>query len=556
MMALGEVSTVRSSGVALVLAAASSMLFTYLVRRRARRAGLFDPTDDRKTHEMAIPRVGGVAIVLSVATTLALLTWYAGGGVLTDSGTGLLVVLAGGLATHLLGLYDDLWQVRARWKFLSQLAIAAAVYGFGVRVTTLSLPFFGIVHLAPVVALVFTVLWLVGITNAFNLIDGLDGLASGAALFALTTMFVVASANGRGGAALVTIVLAGATAGFLYYNFHPATIFLGDSGSLFLGFMLAGIGLLSAEKGTTVVAVAIPVVSLGFPVLDTALAIVRRFLRGQPIFAADRGHIHHRLLGRGYSPRTVVLALYAACAVLAMSGMLLVNDGAHVVVVLTLVGLGVLLAVQRLRIVEFEEVARLVRRGTARWDTVARNVRVREASARLAAMGNLGEVFRTLEQTFADDGCPRVEIRLCTTFLRDARPADGVAVDDDVSVWVWSRELHPASEWWHVSLPLTDPTGARLGSLVIWQDADTARGPVLPNFPTIAGELRVHLASKLLTLWHSVPARQIPSLGARVGDRLDRHAERQGEWVTDLSADRAGERVIERVQSGHGPRVA
>jgi UDP-GlcNAc:undecaprenyl-phosphate GlcNAc-1-phosphate transferase len=552
MMVIGEVSTVRSSGVALVLSAASSVLFTYLVRRRARRAGLFDRTDDRKTHELAIPRVGGVAIVLSVLTTLALLTWYAGGSVFMDSGTGLLVVLAGGLATHLLGLYDDLWQVRARWKFLAQLAIAAAVYGLGVRVTTLALPFVGIIHLAPAVALAFTVLWLVGITNAFNLIDGLDGLASGAALFALTTMFVVASANGRGGAALVTIVLAGATAGFLYYNFHPATIFLGDSGSLFLGFMLAGIGLLSAEKATTVVAVAIPVVSLGFPVLDTLIAIVRRLLRGQPIFAADRGHIHHRLLGRGHSPRNVVLALYAACAILAMAGMLLVNDGAHVVVVLTLVGFGVLIAVQRLRIVEFEEVARLLRRGTTHWDTVARNVRVREASSRLAAMGTLGDVFKTLEETFADDGCPRVEIRLTASFLRDARPADGLAVEEEASVWVWSRELHPASGWWHVSLPLTDPAGARLGSLVVWQDDELALRPFLPNFPTIAGELRVQLAAKLLSLWHSVPARQLPALGARVSDRVERHAERPAE----RSGDRTGDRATERVQSGHGPRVA
>jgi UDP-GlcNAc:undecaprenyl-phosphate/decaprenyl-phosphate GlcNAc-1-phosphate transferase len=537
MTSFGAYHPVVLAGLALILAGGSSVVLTYIVRQRARHAGLFDRVDARKMHRSEIPRVGGVAIVISVAVTMGILALLAGPGVFTAGGSGLLVVLGGGLAIHLLGLYDDVWQVRARWKFIIQIAIALAVYALGVRVTTLSLPFIGVVHLGAIIGLLFTVLWLVGITNAFNLIDGLDGLASGAALFALTTMFVVASANGRPSAALVILILAGATAGFLFYNFHPATIFLGDSGSLFLGFMLAGVGLLSAQKSSTVVAVAIPVVSLGLPVLDTVLAVFRRFLRRQPIFAADRGHIHHRLLGHGHSPRTVVLLLYAACAVLAMCAMLLVNEGGHVVVVLTLVGFGVLISVQRLGIFEFEEAARLVRMGARQRETIARNVRVHEACARLANLQDMSDVFATLGQTFDEDGCPRVEIRLRTSFLGEERLGEpGRRAEDDVVVWAWSREPHPRASWWHVSIPLVDTVGERLGCMVIWQDG-AAEGAALPHFHTIAGELRTQIEHKLLTLWHAAP------MQARA-------------YIESREAVRERVRERERVHSGRGPRVA
>ena len=463
------------------------------MRQKARRAGLFDLSDARKLHGTQIPRVGGVGIVLAVATTSIVLFLLFGGSVFAGNGQGLLVVFAGGLAIHCVGLYDDIRQLHARWKFLAQIVIAVLVFAAGVRMTTLSLPFMGVIELGGVAGLVFTVLWFVGITNAFNLIDGLDGLAAGAALFALTTMFVVAIANGRFGAALATLTLAGATLGFLYYNFHPATIFLGDSGSLFLGFMLAGIGALSAQKSPTVVAVAIPVVSLGLPVLDTLIAVTRRFLRRQPIFAADRGHIHHRLLGRGYSPRGVVLALYAVCAVLALAGMLLVNNGGHVVaLVLVTIGIGVGFMVQRLRIYEFEEVGRLLRRGVQQRHTIERGVRVREASARMGALDDLAAVFVALGETLAEDGCPRAEVRLRAAFLDGRRGAVGgrgphrpdATEEDDVAVWTWNAADAPHLEasWWHVTLPFLDHDGRRFGSMVLWADGVGA-GFAVPSFP-------------------------------------------------------------------------
>lgn len=480
-----------------------SLGFTYAVREHARRVGLFDPTDERKLHTTPIPRVGGIAIFAAFALTLVALAAIFGEQMLRiEDGGRLGVVLAGAAGIHVLGLWDDVRNLRARWKFLAQIAIALAVFAGGVRVNEVSLPLVGVVHLGAAAGALFTVVWFVGITNAFNLIDGLDGLAAGAALFALTTMFVVAGINGQQGAGLVTLVLAGATLGFLHYNFHPASIFLGDSGSLFLGFMLAGIGLLSAQKSPTAVAVAIPVVSLGLPVLDTTLAIVRRFLRGQPIFSADRGHIHHRLLGLGHSPRKVALLLYGACAMLALGGMLLVNNSAYVAIVLVLIGAGTGVAVQRLRFREFEELGRLVRRGVRPREVIGRNVRIREATATLGAIQDIGMLFGALERTFAREDFMRVEVRLRRSFIerRDAVPLDR-RIEDDIVVWSWSRNGSPRVDWWEIRLPFVEAGSERLGSLVLWQDG-AASETSLSHVHVIARELRVVVQRKLVALWH------------------------------------------------------
>ncbi|NUR19764.1 MAG: undecaprenyl/decaprenyl-phosphate alpha-N-acetylglucosaminyl 1-phosphate transferase, partial [Gemmatimonadaceae bacterium] len=179
---------IKLSILAFAIALLASLGLTYLVRERARRMRLFDPTDERKVHTRQIPRVGGVAIFLSVAISLVTIAALGAFTITGFASAKLLVILAGGAATHALGLYDDLKQIRARYKFAVQIAIAAAIFFAGVRIDTIALPLIGQIHFQPVVALFFTIFWFVGITNAFNLIDGLDGLASGAALFALTTM--------------------------------------------------------------------------------------------------------------------------------------------------------------------------------------------------------------------------------------------------------------------------------------------------------------------------------------------------------------------------------
>ena len=495
-----------------------STALTYVVRERARHAGLFDPVDDRKVHGDQIPRVGGVAIFWAVAITLLGLMMIFGEKALGIAGRDLAVICAGAAAIHGIGLWDDVRPMRARWKFLAQIAIAVGVYYAGVRVTSLSLPFAGTVELSTGVGILFTIFWLVGITNAFNLIDGLDGLASGAAMFALTTMFVVATINGQSGAALLTIVLAGATLGFLFFNFPPASIFLGDSGSLFLGFMLAGVGLLSSQKSQTVVAVAIPVVSLGLPVLDTLLAIVRRFLRGQPIFTADRGHIHHRLLGLGHSPRKVALLLYGACAILGLAGMLMVNDSGYVALILVLMGLGVGFAIQRMRFHEFQEVARIFRKGVGQRHVIGRSVKIREATMQLVQLTDLDQVFRTLERTFAADNFHRAEIRLRPSFIAGDNPVGrDRRLEDDMVVWSWNRNgaAHPG--WWEIKLPLLDAAGQRIGSLIMWQDGMESETS-LSHVHTIARDLRQAVQMKLLELWIPGSRSSSASASARSSD--------------------------------------
>ncbi len=484
-------------------AVGGSLALTPLVRAVARRYSLFDPIDERKVHTRQIPRIGGVGIFVTVMAMLALLWGFSGDVVWGDAGK-LSVILAGATAIHLLGLWDDLRPMPARWKFVGQILIAIGVYAAGVRVDLLSFPLGGsaTVELNAVVGAVVTVVWLVGITNAFNLIDGLDGLASGAALFALTTMFVVASIYGQTGAAFVTLVLAGATLGFLVFNFHPASIFLGDSGSLFLGFMLAGIGLLSSQKSPTMVALAIPLVSLGLPVLDTALAIFRRFLGGRPIFSADRGHIHHRLLSLGHSPRKVALLLYGACALLALGAMLVARQAAFIAIVLIVVGLGVGLAVQRLRFHEFEEFGRVLRKGMRGRDVIGRGVRIREATIQLASINDLAEIFRLLERTFAQDQFARSEVRLRRTFLApDVRVSERRA-DDEFAVWTWNPNGATEADWWEIRLPLLGTAGGRIGSLVLWQHS-RASETSLSHFHTIAGQLREQVERKIQDLWQA-----------------------------------------------------
>ena len=499
------------------------------MRERATRAGIFDPTDDRKVHTRQIPRVGGIAIFLSVAVSLAVLAMRGGFEGVGLVGSKLTVIVIGGAATFLLGLYDDLRQMRARYKFAAQIAIAIAIFAAGVRIDTIALPLIGQISFHPAMALLFTIFWFVGLTNAFNLIDGLDGLASGAALFALTTMFVVATINGQAGAALLTLAVAGATLGFLRYNFHPASIFLGDSGSLFLGFMLAGIGAISSQKGSTVVAIAIPLVSLGLPVLDTSLAIARRFLRGQPIFSADRGHIHHRLLGLGLSPAKVALLMYGGCAVLALGGMLLVNSSGYVAVVLAVVGLGVGIVVQRLRYHEFEEVGRLLRRGTQQREVIGRNVRIREAAQRVAAASSLPMMFGLLEETFATDEFRRAEVRLRPSLIVPGAPSALRRQRDDVAIWTWNAQPHVPLSWWEIRLPLLTADGGPFGSFVIWHDG-TARDTGLSHISTISRDLRAAVEERLSALWPAEAA-ALAALG-----KSSRTAERRA--TADFGAPR------------------
>jgi len=312
----------RSVFAAFLLSLGVSALVTPLVRRMALRMGAMDAGGGRKVHAGTIPRMGGVAIVLGFYAPLTVLLFL-------DAGINALFLaderkvaglFLGGLAITALGLLDDLRGADARKKFTVQFGVAALVWAAGFRIEVISNPFGDPISLG-ILGLPVTLVWVAGVINALNLIDGLDGLAGGVAIFVLGTLFALGYLQDRVLVCLLCAALGGATVGFLFYNFNPATIFMGDTGSLFLGFVVACMSIVGSQKSSTTVAVAIPLLALGLPLADTALAMFRRALRGRSMFSADREHIHHKLLDLGLSHRQVVLVLYLACLVLAASAL-------------------------------------------------------------------------------------------------------------------------------------------------------------------------------------------------------------------------------------------
>ena len=295
-----------------------------------------------------VPRVGGWAIAAGAGASLILV-----GVVFEPTGLTLLAtsqsigpVALGAAVILLLGTIDDVSPFRARYKLAAQVLVAVGVYSLGVRIELVSFPL-GALALGPVIAAVFTVVWLVGITNAFNLLDGADGVAAGSAFFASTAIFIISVALGHPAIGLVTAAVAGALLGFLPYNFPPARAFLGDSGSMGAGFLLAGLAVEGSTKGPTLVAIAVPLVAFAVPVFDTAITVVRRLVRGQPIFQRDQEHLHHRLASAGFSPRQVAGLIYAASAGFALLSMLFINPGVRsFAVVLIVVGASTLLVVR------------------------------------------------------------------------------------------------------------------------------------------------------------------------------------------------------------------
>lgn len=336
----------------LALATGISALATPMVRRFAVRRGLFDHvTSTRKIHATPIPRLGGVAIVSAFFSSLVcVLVWLLNTGASPRADRpGSVWVLVGGLVIAALGAYDDLRGADARTKFIVQFAIAAALYATGFRIDRISTPM-GSFWMGPL-SLPFTLIWIVGVTNAVNLIDGLDGLAGGVAFIALAAIFAISAIRHETFMMLVSAALGGSILGFLFYNFNPASIFMGDSGSMFLGFMIATSSIRASQKASTAVAILIPIIVLAIPIADTALAIVRRAMRRQGLFTGDREHIHHRLIDSGLSHRRAVLGLYAvsvACGLAAIT-LFMAQDRSAVVVVCMTLSLMTYLLLRRIR---------------------------------------------------------------------------------------------------------------------------------------------------------------------------------------------------------------
>lgn len=314
-----------SSSVAFAIALIVVITTTPMVRRLAVSMGAMDHPGERRAHAGSIPRLGGLAIIVGFFMPLLLLF-----GLETQvaqhffSSPQLTVgLVSGGLLMGSLGVFDDIRGVRAWHKLWVQLAAAGIAFACGFRIQGVALPFVGNLDMG-IFALPVTILWVVAIVNALNLIDGLDGLAGGVAFFACITNFAVGALHGDVLVMLLSASLGGALLGFLLYNFNPASIFMGDTGSLFLGFVLATTSILGASvKSSTAVAILVPLIALGVPIMDTLFAMGRRFLERRPIFAPDKGHIHHRLLAMGLTHRRAVLILYGLSILLTTSAILI-----------------------------------------------------------------------------------------------------------------------------------------------------------------------------------------------------------------------------------------
>jgi UDP-GlcNAc:undecaprenyl-phosphate/decaprenyl-phosphate GlcNAc-1-phosphate transferase len=383
-----------------------SLVLTPICRDVFRSYGVVDQPDAaRKVHRYPIPRVGGLAI--AIAYLLAyILVRPEEGSPLAQQLSLVWRLLPGAALAFGIGLLDDLFNLRAWIKLGGQLAAAGLACVGGVRILSIG----G----APTDAwwnVPLTILWLLACMNAFNLVDGLDGLAVGVGLFATLTVFTAAMMQHNMVLAVATFPLAGALLAFLCYNFNPATIFLGDSGSLLIGFLLGCYAAIWSSKSATLLGMTAPLMALSIPLLDVALAIVRRFLRRQPIFTADRGHIHHRLLDRGFTPRRVVLMLYGLCGLAAAFSLLQGVLHSFAGALLLLFGVFVLLGIQYLGYTEFDLAGRLLFSGDFQ-RSVSAQLDLRKFRASLAGAGTPNGCWEAIREACGKFGFQQARLSL------------------------------------------------------------------------------------------------------------------------------------------------
>jgi UDP-GlcNAc:undecaprenyl-phosphate GlcNAc-1-phosphate transferase len=398
-----------------------------------------------------------------------------------------LAILVPGLIVFLMGLYDDLHPLGPYWKFGVQGLATVLLYMNGVGVHRLGFVSHGQV-LGIAIGLPLTILWVLLITNSFNLIDGLDGLAAGSAMFSTIIIFAISLLRQNTLVSFLTIALAGAILGFLRYNFNPASIFLGDSGSLFIGFMLSALALAGSQKATTMVAVAIPVVSFGLPIVDVTLSVIRRLLRGKPLFSGDDDHIHHKLLKRGLSHQHAVLVLYAVTAGFGLLSLVLLHGDAMIALVLSVIGLGVWLGIQQLQYAEFAELHALFQRTGQRRRIIVNNLQIRRATELLSACAEFERLCQTLKDALEPLGFggflisgPHLDGIPQWSFAPFRRTSDGRLQYD----WGGYRSAKPE---WELSFELLTSSGYKWGQFSVFREC--FEEPLLVDINLLSGEFR------------------------------------------------------------------
>lgn len=508
-----------------------TLFLTPFVRRFATQWGAVDlPDGARRIHQHPTPRLGGVAIFIAFVLTLACVPlldnilsatfvahWYR-----------LEPLLLPAFLIFLLGIYDDFRGLNASAKTAVQVLAAGILFMQGYGVSAISLPFETQFTLPGWLSFLVTALWVVGITNAFNLIDGIDGLAGGASVFALLSLFITSLLRGATEVCVISIILIGALMGFLRYNFNPASIFLGDSGSLFLGFMCAALALSSAQKSTTLIAVAIPMVSFGLPIIEVGLSMARRFVSGKPVFSSDRRHIHHMLLERGFNQRQAVILLYGVCALFSLFGILLFSSQRNSTgLILGIVGVCIVLGVQHLRYDEFDALGKQLSRGVrVRRRAVAVEMQLRQAAHGLRQAEDFHAVSNTLNQLFTTSEFDCVMLEVYTpaprlSFVGKAKAESG----SDKSIfpvagqsaphcvlwsWNWQNEKTELAEvlasphFWSVRIPLASNTGHALGAITFFRHV--LAGDVAVDMAKLFGALRDELSAVLERIEHEETA--------------------------------------------------
>ncbi len=414
-----------------------ALALTPIVRDGIGKFGFLDHPDGvRKKHATAVPRVGGIAIVLAYVSTFAIafVLPFSYTYVLHRALPHILHLGLAGSVVFLTGVLDDRLCLGAWKKLIGMTSAAVLAYAAGIRV---DIP---MLHSLPAwhgLGFVLTVVWLIGCTNAFNLIDGMDGLASGVGLVATVTMLIAALTQGNLPLALATMPLAGCLLGFLRYNFNRASVFLGDSGSLLIGFLLGCFGALWSEKSVTLVALTVPLLAVSVPLLDVVLSIVRRYLSNRPIFEADRGHIHHKLLERGLSPRGAVLTMYAfggGLAVLSLVASSLRNQFSGLIVIVFCAAAWI--AIQHLGYTEFAMAGRLFLKGGFR-RIIDFETRLVEFQKTLARASGVEECWIRIKSGSREFGFEGVRMNFEGLVFEDFQRAD-------------TKRL------WELRIPLTD----------------------------------------------------------------------------------------------------
>ena len=514
-----------------------SLVLAFVLTRSVRdfataRGWVAVATQERHLHSTPLPRLGGVAIFASFSCSLGVAALWAIGhpGLRGPLFLRTMLTILGPTAlVFLLGVYDDLRGAGPYLKFSVQGIAATMLFMGGLRIVNIPV-LFGDRPLPWYIGLLFTVLWVWAITNAFNLIDGLDGLAAGSALFSTLVAFIVALLNGPSLVTLMTIALAGAILGFLRYNFNPATIFLGDSGSLFIGFLLSALALDGAQKAPTIVSVAIPIVSFGLPILETALSVLRRLIGGRPVFTADREHIHHKLLQHGLTHRQVVIILYGVSAVFAMLSLFLLwPTGSSLGLVLAVVGIGIWIGVQHLGYLEFGELARVAQRTLNQPQIFVNNLAIRRATEELKVARDIDQVGRILTAAFGSNDFDSFELKL------ELSPGEITPVASEVPSLPATRRGGPSFRWskagipkpregaavWTIALDLLSSANRRRGTLLVNRfysprDLQLDINLLTSSFPTALADA---LDRTLATSAQVIPltAQETPMITAQAG---------------------------------------